>query len=167
MNLRSNNEAPSRSERTAMKIYRIEDKDGCGPWQCECLASKEAQSLLDDALSPLEDREDFPGPARDGLTITPNTVFGCLGLAQLHEWFPEPAWTTLESLGFLVVVYDVPPERVHYGRVQVGFDPGYATTRTELEKHPPPTDRPAALMSDFAKAFNDFAQEQAADGTTP
>lgn len=101
-----------------MRVYRVQDANGEGPYQSLTWAS---WAFLE-GVDPDGDRDKrWPTHgALDEVYDTGEVRFGFKSPEQLASWFNERERTALEMAGFRVAVYDAP--RVWPGRKQVAFD---------------------------------------------
>lgn len=117
-----------------MRIYRIEDSRGLGPYH-------ESSPMLRvwrwGAEGPFDIAGKHPSPDHDSglrnwwlahVTRAPDEEtldairFGFASLEQLHAWFYNDDWfTSMDKNGFHLRIYDVSDDNVIKGRAQVIF----------------------------------------------
>jgi hypothetical protein len=114
-----------------MRVYRIENAEGHGPWcfspsDKDCGADRYDRTKDDDKPSCYEGptgwddcrimRADVPDCAG------PVLVHGCVNLTQLEQWFQCPnGRAVMEAHGHHGVVYEVEKADVYFGSRQVIF----------------------------------------------
>lgn len=131
-----------------MKIYRIENVIGEGPYNCAD-GSRQNFSKLNLYRSPCETLH--PLPEDDELLgriwlryfyndLTRNWKFGFDSIGQLTMWFDYPGvFEALELDGFMIAEYDVEDGHFHVGMTQSIFEKHHSTfvryfTFNELQK---------------------------------
>lgn len=99
-----------------MKIYRLEDRGGRGPYTSRKLMESQKRRILYPSSPGFGADTDFKG---FGL----RHVCGFDSISQLYEWFGKDAIAELVNLGLRICYYEVLPEGVLYGRSnrQVAF----------------------------------------------
>lgn len=123
-----------------MRIYRVENKNGFGPW-----AGLEGErGMWDDHLSPMDFREAndaalkialrevnrLPSPYQDGLDpfnrLADKAELGCSSIEQLRQWFPEKVVRHMEDdfadWGYKVVELEASDAGLYVLSHQVVFD---------------------------------------------
>jgi hypothetical protein len=99
-----------------MKVYRYENKNGCGPYQNEGMEyenTKEGDLTI--ALYTAHRLETgHPGWKNDGLPCDGDLVSGCKTMASLKSWF-RGFGLSLEVCGYYVAVYEVDAQAVTEG----------------------------------------------------
>lgn len=107
-----------------MIVYRLEGKDGQGPYQGDPYSPVERLAMRGIDLA---DRVRNPTPLQDGVPaprvgIASEYFFGFKSREALDAWFPEPILGLLESeYGMSVTCYKVEMEKVLFGDKQVAF----------------------------------------------
>lgn len=106
-----------------MKIYRVENDDGRGPyWDNPCV---EFNDKLFKALSSHnEDDEKHPTPCYDCFSaprLGPEIFCGFLSLQQVRDWFTKQERKLLRDDGFKFKAFDIPKKFVWEGRKQCVF----------------------------------------------
>lgn len=149
-----------------MRVWRVEDRHGIGPYQSEKINLPGVSTARHPApprdFSPKElkklDRM-FPlGPD------SPGVAFGFSSLDQLREWF----WGYLHDLnrhGFHIVEFEVPEKYLASGYHQVAFDKRYAQVLGRHGMHYAPEGarkrlpyrREEPTGMDYMRAFMDLA----------
>lgn len=123
-----------------MRVYRIENAEGHGPWcwsdsDQACGADRYDRTKADDKPSCYEgpcgysdcktygDKDSWDNSNDWGDA----EVHGCVNLTQLEQWFQCPnGREVMEAHGHHGVVYEVPREYVRFGAWQVIFKLGKA-----------------------------------------
>jgi len=113
-----------------MKIYRVEDSDGAGPF---------SNNLACRLIGKYYEFDTHPDPYFDHIKIRKNgkdQLFGCTTLDKLKYWFIpnkesediirehcREVLVLLQSSGFMVNVFDIDAKKCQYGRSfkQVAF----------------------------------------------
>lgn len=97
-------------------VYRIENSDGLGPFNCFGPNLDKISRILDEYGS-----FEHPTPYKDGIQLEyiNEEVLGCVSLEQLKVWFPDPCRTKLEKLGFAVKKFNVKTAKI--GKHQCAF----------------------------------------------
>ena len=115
-----------------MRVYRIEWKDGIGPYR----SSGRTGEVCDFAYT-LRQRHngdpDRPSPSVDGL-VCPfwnEYHFGFRSLASFRRWFAG-LLVELEQLEYKLLVYEVPKGFVEQGKKQLAFNKDKATKVAEF-----------------------------------
>ena len=112
-----------------IKIYRLEYKNGKGPYQYH----EHSHAFEEDPLYSMWNehttkafhvppRLDFEKPVYDGKRINQAFVFGCDTIETLHQWFQ--GWITkLFNFGFQLIEYELEIKDVIFGKSknQVAF----------------------------------------------
>lgn len=97
-----------------MKIYRIEDLDGNGPYFSHLSSDRLYKKLS-------SRNESRPSPLREGLTIKPGIDFcGFYSIEKLKQWF-RGCLSELRKSGFYLAVYEVDAKEIKFGIEQVVF----------------------------------------------
>lgn len=114
-----------------MKIYRIENADGDGPYN----AAYKPGGLLyqmhtEDDDGPITAHETHPSPWADIASFASRHEgkyrFGFKSMEQLTQWFGPRARKLLESYSFELVEYEVPDKFILPGYRQVAYHPLHA-----------------------------------------
>jgi hypothetical protein len=110
-----------------MFVYRVENKDGTGPYDAGAFCPYERCSYKTKS-GKYVDRH--PSPQEDGIKgRTPDHYYGFQNIMQLDVWFRRLP-SGLESLrekNFHIAVYHCPRQHVLIGKKQVAFKLEFAT----------------------------------------
>jgi hypothetical protein len=98
-----------------MKVYRIEDADGRGPYSLKGIGEAHAKG------THCPDRN--PSPKRSDVISfdSEKDVFGFRSMRQFRTWFLTEDRKHLAGKGYLLSVYSVPRKFVLHGRKQLAF----------------------------------------------
>ena len=99
-----------------IRVYRIQNADGHGPWHSQFNAFHAIWSAIYDANTI-----GYQGPAKDKLykyiAHSDNYYFCCTSKRMLRFWFGHPEIIAfLHDNGYQIVEYDAPSEHVHMGK---------------------------------------------------
>lgn len=96
------------------KVYRIQNKDGKGPYVYTVNRSWETKNHNNNSLTP--------SPKEDGIfDFTFKYKFGFTTLIQLHNWFSDKELDNLSNSGF--TVHEIKAEKIIEGNKQIAFIP--------------------------------------------
>jgi hypothetical protein len=112
-----------------MRVYRVEDENGCGPWRAV------GDHRINDGASSYDENArrhscgEGPAPYSDGIMIRDEQVCGTRTLKQFRMWFrcARGRAAMARNAGLRLCVYDVPREHVQVGGYQVMFTKDRAT----------------------------------------
>lgn len=108
-----------------IKVYRLENENGKGPYTCGFLDA-DAQRLLDQMhLSHAKTKRYHPTPEEDNINVPPFStwVFGFSSMDELEFWFMGFLPKLLNN-GFKVVTYENPKDIIIGASLrQVAFIP--------------------------------------------
>lgn len=101
-------------------VYRVEDKDGDGPYLCH---HKNKPSLISEFGSGVHSGcKKHPNPRVDGEIIRTDKDFcGFATFEKIFDWFEDDKIEWFETNGFFVAVYEVCESVVQYGNIQLVF----------------------------------------------
>ena len=83
-----------------MNIFRVQDKDGRGPWK---------PGFSESWVIPRRDHDNLPpwyeefGDISDQLFLFPHFGVGCRTIKQLRRWFSKKEYSHLRSLGYRAI----------------------------------------------------------------
>lgn len=98
-----------------MKVYRVEDDEGGGPY-----SGKHHRKV--EIAYPKDAQVYWPVPCEDGLSDVPRDyVYGFASMKQVRAWFGSKGRRALAKLGFGLTVFDVDAKSVRRGYHQVAF----------------------------------------------
>ncbi|AKE44718.1 hypothetical protein AU106_gp087 [Sinorhizobium phage phiM9] len=131
-----------------MKIYRIENVTGEGPYSCAPESRKNFSSMVfytdpHPYLHPLQEEDNLLREIWKRIfynDLRRNWRFGFDSVDQVILWFhAEGVFEALELDGFMVSEYEVPEGHYHLGEFQAIFEPFHSEfvryiTFTSLEK---------------------------------
>lgn len=116
-------------------VFRVEDKDGTGPFQGEfyhCMNGSlptidcdlEFRKILENSGMSMESihRGVYIHKYRGKKEFNSDQIYGCSSLECLADWIDFDYTQQLEYAGFAVSVYRAVPEWVLHGSFQVLFD---------------------------------------------
>lgn len=109
-----------------MLIYRLEDKNGTGPYRGKLRSNKIIEEMYLDHSGTVDRYR--PPPPSDGIRIESGFLhffYGFKTEKQLKWWF-YGYLTKLKKLGFQIVEIQVPKKHVFFGKHQVAFDSRFA-----------------------------------------
>ncbi len=102
-----------------MKIYRIENEDGIGPFAKAYFETTEHKDFYNGYFWPLLNsyyqKNHLPNLEEDELVIHQGLT-GCKTIEDLSFWFPKDLLVALDGMGFTAVEYEVPNEGVVIGK---------------------------------------------------
>lgn len=102
-----------------MRIYRVEDEEGIGPYRMREF-DDDKNNLADDLCRTHDGVSDHPTPDNDfNHYISSKEVCAFVSLNDLNVWFDE-FLDRLEDCGYLITEYDVPTESVIGGHTFTG-----------------------------------------------
>jgi hypothetical protein len=113
-----------------MRLYRVEDEDGAGPWRARPfdLRGRIGATSMFDWCEEVgleggmhNDTTGFPNPREDGISnaMAGTYLSACRSTAQIDHWFPEPLRQVMRREGFRLAVYEIPESRVYVASKQV------------------------------------------------
>lgn len=107
-----------------MRIYRIEDKNGLGPY------AGGAMSRAEYGYEPKR----HPSPVDDGINYSHDIYAGFPSLTKCYYWFVD-TWIRqyLRQHGYKIGVYECPGHYVQHGQRQVAFVKAMAMKVEEME----------------------------------
>jgi hypothetical protein len=120
-----------RKPRELVRIFRIEDKNGWGPYSALAYTAVHG-APFDDRRHPLppKDGNGFaPEAASDGVAVG-LMAFGFRDLDQLRHWFCDDDLALLGMFDFVIATYDVPSRYAIHGIRQSGFAKNRAHRRS-------------------------------------
>lgn len=113
---------------TNVVVYRVETKDGEGPYR----GGDAAYGIRDLMGDICQASEVHPSPWEDGIDPGPDAFFGFSTEDQMREWFSESIRTGISKKGFTCNAYSVPMEKVQFGKKQIAFDKNAASFVYEI-----------------------------------
>jgi len=115
-----------RWEVAAVKLYRVECRDGLGPWH-----SRDVAHVWVGPNHTTGNNQ--PSPYDEGLGLMSREQrCACVSLKQLRTWFGH-VWDSLASEGARVVELEVDGRRVRKGEWQVVYNVEHATRLRTLD----------------------------------
>lgn len=111
-----------------MKVYRIEDKNGWGPYSsCYMMDWEHPREVVLCRLQEAHSRDPLrPSPYTNGepwedyYSSSKDMVFGFASLQELYNWF-NGFVEDLINVGFYIKTFEVPNNQVKLGRLQLAF----------------------------------------------
>lgn len=100
-------------------IYRIEDREGNGPFHSRV---EGAHEVLD--LERYKDSMTYPSPSDDPKIYRfpeENELCGCISMGQMIHWFNKEEIQKLMELGFFLVEIQIEDSYITYGITQILF----------------------------------------------
>ena len=115
-----------------MKVYRVEDSEGEGPYGSDlyswCTTPKMSERHIWSSKTPPPDQDGALLPLSiwvrledDIQSRTVTSRFGFRTLKQLRSWFTPAARRNLSECGYVISVYEAPGEYVRLGNHQLVF----------------------------------------------
>ena len=114
-----------------MRIYRVEDLEGEGPYGDDdswCSTPKMFERHHRSSRTPSPDRDGMYLPLSMEVRLeggiprwTVTSHFGFRTLKQLRSWFTPAARRSLSECGYVISVYEAPDEYVYLGNRQLVF----------------------------------------------
>ena len=105
-----------------MKIYRLQDSDGLGPYcnfrLMECVTDKHNKDL-----------DKWPSAQNDVVNFDYSIdLLGCTSITKLEEWFGKVTIRKAKKLGFYITCYEIDKcyVKFSFSGKQVAFDPELA-----------------------------------------
>lgn len=102
-----------------MRVYRIENKEGLGPYSARAYRSKEYPKWLEPYRDHTEKTPQICYP--EAMKLTQSHVFGFVNRRQIREWFPRKIRNLLKREGLRCTIYEVPHHNVVIANRQVIF----------------------------------------------
>ncbi len=111
-----------------IKIYRIENEHGIGPFAKEYFDHTEHQEFYDKVFWPklkkFYHQQHLPNLKEDNLNLTDDHLTGCLAVNDFNHWFSREFLMDLDSMDFAISCYEVDSDYLYVGKTnkQVVFD---------------------------------------------
>lgn len=97
-----------------MRVFRIEDDNGNGPFRHDHILNAMGRHIDHDCDNG------FPTPHQEGLDFRSGEhKCGCASMRDLVTWFPRPVRQILAREGYSFTVLEVPDDRIQMGERQV------------------------------------------------
>jgi len=110
-----------------MKVYRIENSSGLGPYQ----GSDDYREAW--ANSNHNHQENTPKPSLEGIPFSYELFFGFRDKQQIKGWFTPEELIKISKLGFTLNLYEAHISNTHSTKTQVAFRVKLATKLETLD----------------------------------
>lgn len=109
-----------------MKVWRLESKDGVGPYTAEnerLIKDKQTIRILKNMMRDHRSSSEHPEPGADAIggKLCGTCIYGCPSFHGLKKWFGEYLYLLL-TCGFVIRVFDANEFHIGISGKQVAFN---------------------------------------------
>jgi nucleoside 2-deoxyribosyltransferase len=111
-----------------IKVYRIENEEGIGPFAKEYFDTTSCQNFYDHEFWPKLkkhfNQKHLPSLKEDNVSLNDEHLTGCLDTHDFNYWFTKDLLKALDSMNFAISCYEIDDNFVYVGKThkQVVFD---------------------------------------------